>query len=210
MRALEPLNRSEPPLKAPPPLGREMSRLPMRSPPLGSWVGRLPILPPPARLPRLPPPPPGRLPRLPPPPPTPPRLPRLPPPRLPPPPPARLPRLPPPAPPLRTLPPGRDTCCRAPAWRFASESPRAVPPYLFAVARSRYGAPPRCAALCCQVPLRLALIFPARLIFALRLKLLKLLTLMLLFPQPVFHPQPPPQAAPIATPTPKEIAAVAA
>jgi hypothetical protein len=35
-RALEPLYRSEPPPKAPPPLPREISRLPMRSPPLGS------------------------------------------------------------------------------------------------------------------------------------------------------------------------------
>jgi hypothetical protein len=56
------------------------------------------------------------------------------------------------------------------------------------------------------------LMFPARLalMFALRLKLLKLLISMSLWPQPAFHPHPPPQAAPIATPTPKETAAVAA
>src|SRR5258707_12832469 len=75
-----------------------------------------------------------------------------------PPPPARLPapplaRLPAPAPPLRALerlPPCRPTCCRALACRLASESPRAVPPNLSAVARSRYGAPPRCCGLCCH------------------------------------------------------------
>ena len=35
-----------------------------------------------------------------------------------------------------------------------SESPRAVPPNLSAVARSRYGAPPRCSGLCCHRLLR--------------------------------------------------------
>src|SRR5207244_1873453 len=66
-------------------------------------------------------------------------------------PPARLLR-PVPAPRLLDrLPPCRPTCCRALAWRFASESPRAVPPNLSAVARSRYGAPPRCCGLCCHL-----------------------------------------------------------
>src|SRR3977135_1656910 len=66
----------------------------------------------------------------------------LPPPRLPiPDPPARL---------LARLPPCRPTCCRALACRLERESPRVVPPNLFAVARSRYGAPPRCSGLCCH------------------------------------------------------------
>src|SRR5258708_40374754 len=68
-----------------------------------------------------------------------------------PPPPARLAappaaRLLAPAPPLRALdrlPPCRPTCCRALAWRLESESPRAVPPNLSAVAPSRYRGPPR-------------------------------------------------------------------
>src|SRR6202007_2146670 len=76
-----------------------------------------------------------------------------------PPPPARLPtpapaRLLTPGPPplaLDRLPPCRPTCCLALAWRLASESPRAVPPNLSAVARSRYGAPPRCCGLCFQL-----------------------------------------------------------
>src|SRR5215468_11089095 len=62
-------------------------------------------------------------------------------------------RLPKPVPPprlLARLPPCRPICCRALAWRLASESPRVVPPNLSAVARSRYGAPPRCSGLCCQ------------------------------------------------------------
>jgi len=42
-----------------------------------------------------------------------------------------------------------------------------------------------------------------------RLKLLLMLTLMLLPPQPHPHPQPPPHAAPIAMPTPNEIAPAA-
>src|SRR4051812_41072702 len=75
-----------------------------------------------------------------------------------PPPPARLlipapARLPVPVPPLRALdrlPPCRPTCCRALAWRLESESPRAVPPNLSAVPRSRYGVPPRCWGLCCH------------------------------------------------------------
>jgi hypothetical protein len=49
------------------------------------------------------------------------------------------------------------------------------------------------------------------LIFVLRLKLLLLLIVMSLFPpQPQPQPQPPPHAAPIARPTPKEIAMPAA
>ena len=35
--------------------------------------------------------------------------------------------------------------------RFARESPRVVPPNLSAVARSLYGAPPRCCGLCFQL-----------------------------------------------------------
>jgi hypothetical protein len=50
--------------------------------------------------------------------------------------------------------PWRDLAC---ACRVCAESPRAPPPYLLAVARSLYGAPPRCLALCCQ------LLFPERL-----------------------------------------------
>src|SRR5580700_8297189 len=98
-----------------------------------------------------------------------------------------------PAPPARAL-----------DWRLARESPRAVPPNLSAVARSPYGAPPRCAGWCCQ----LLLVFPPRfppVMFVLRLKLLLRLTVILLLP-----PQPPLQAAPMATPTPKEIAIPAA
>ena len=78
-----------------------------------------------------------------------------------PPPPARLPipapplaRLLTPAPPARLLarlPPCRPTCCLAPAWRLERESPRVVPPNLSAVARSLYGAPPRCCGLCCHL-----------------------------------------------------------
>jgi len=70
-------------------------------------------------------------------------------------------RVPAPAPPaarLLRLPPCWPICWRAPACRFANESPRAAPPNLSAVARSRYGAPPRCCGLCCQVPLRLAVV----------------------------------------------------
>src|SRR5258706_14891283 len=150
------------------------------------------------------PPPPARLPKPPP-----------PPPRLPiPDPPARL---------LARLPPCRPTCCRALACRLESESPRAVPPNLFAVPRSPYGAPPRCCGLCFQPesprpppprpgccdgrfppPMLLRLPLP---IFELRLELLLLLMLMLLLPpQPQPQPQPPLQNAPIIMPTPKEIA----
>ena len=108
--------------------------------------------------------------------------------------------------PLRHVPPCRCTCCRAPVCRCESESPRAVPPYRLAVARSRYGAPPRCSGRCCQLPRALTLVLPARM-FALRLKLLLLLMLMSLLPQPAPQPQPPPpQNAPIATPTPNDIA----
>src|SRR5436305_8323453 len=75
------------------------------------------------------------------------------------PPPDLLPRLPPlarlltPGPRPRVLarlPPCRPTCCRALDCRVARESPRAVPPNLSAVPRSRYGAPPRCSGLCCH------------------------------------------------------------
>ncbi len=44
----------------------------------------------------------------------------------------------------------RDVFCRAFVCRADGESPRAEPPYLFAVARSEYGAPPRCWELCCH------------------------------------------------------------
>src|SRR5437773_3930654 len=153
-------------------------------------------------------------------PPSPPRLPA----------PAPLVRLLTPAPPPRLLakfPPCRPTCCRALAWRLESESPRAVPPNLFAVPRSPYGAPPRCCGLCFQLPSPRAPPprpgccdgrFPPPMLFRLllpmlelRLKLLLLLMLMsLLPPQPQPQPQPPPQAAPIIMPTPKEIAIPAA
>ncbi len=43
-------------------------------------------------------------------------------------------------------------CRRAFACRFAMDSPLVVPPNLPAVARSEYGAPPRCRGLCCQLP----------------------------------------------------------
>src|SRR5246127_5011157 len=68
--------------------------------------------------------------------------------------PAPPPRLPMPAPPprlLERLPPCRPNCCRALACRLLRESPRVVPPNLSAVARSRYGAPPRCSGLCCHL-----------------------------------------------------------
>jgi hypothetical protein len=48
------------------------------------------------------------------------------------------------------------------------------------------------------------------LIFVLRLKLLFTFTLTSLWPQPQPHPQPPPHIAPIAIPTPNEIANPAA
>jgi hypothetical protein len=52
-------------------------------------------------------------------------------------------------------------CCLAWFWRafacrFERESPRVVPPNLFAVDLSEYGAPPRCWGLCCQLLLPLA------------------------------------------------------
>ena len=144
-------------------------------------------------------------------------------------------RLPVPAPPrlLAKAPPCRLMDWRAFACRFANESPRVVPPNLSAVARSRYGAPPRCSGLCCQLlrpppagrvearfpPPTLPRFPPPRLgncdgrfppKFVLRLKLLLLLIVMLLPPQPQPQPQPPLQNAPIITPKPKEIAAVAA
>jgi hypothetical protein len=42
--------------------------------------------------------------------------------------------------------------------RADGEVPRAVPPYLFAVALFAYGAPPRCCELCCQLLLPLPLL----------------------------------------------------
>src|SRR5215472_12501822 len=157
-----------PPLLIPrDPLEPDVLRLPTRSPPPPP---RFP--PPPAPPPRSPPPPrlsptPPRLspapPRL---SPTPPRLsptpPRLSPtpPRLSPTPP-RLsptpPRLSPTPPRLSPTPPRLpwprfDMFCRAFACRSATDDPRVVPPNLFAVCRSEYGAPPRCFGLCCQLP----------------------------------------------------------
>src|SRR5689334_14135564 len=96
-----------------------------------------------------------------------------------------------PAPPepraLDRLPPCWPIRCWALDRRCASESPRALPPNRSAVARSRYGVPPRCAGLCCQL-LLLPPKFPPpagswdarfprlpRLILVLRLKLLLLL-----------------------------------
>src|SRR6516162_595251 len=171
-----------------------------------------------SRLPmRSAPPPPGRL-----------RAPAPPPARLLTPPPARLLRPPLPARLLARLPPCRPSCCRAPAWRLARESPRVVPPNLSAVARSRYGAPPRCCGLCFHLPSPRPPPMPPRPgccdgrfpppillrlpppMFELRLKLLLLLMLMLLLLQPHPQPQPPLQNAPIITPTPKEIANPAA
>src|SRR4029077_1038592 len=135
-----------------------------------------------------------------------------------------------PAPPPRLLtkfPPCRPICCRALDCRLESESPRAVPPNLFAVPRSPYGAPPRCCGLCFQLPSPrpppprpgccdgrfpppMLLRFPPPM-FELRLKLLLLLMLMLLFPpHPQPQPQPPPQNAPIIMPTPKAMAIPAA
>jgi len=116
-RALLPLYPPEPPPNAErllPPLG--ILRLPTRSPP-----------PPPDRLLALPaerlltPAPPARLPA--------PPAERS----LTPAPAARLPALPAERL-LGRLPPSLDICCRALAWRLARESPRVVPPYLFAVA----------------------------------------------------------------------------
>src|SRR6516162_1173106 len=181
-----------------------------------------------SRLPmRSAPPPPGRL-----------RAPAPPPARLLTPPPARLLRPPLPARLLGRLPPCRPSCCRAPAWRLARESPRVVPPNMSAVARSRYGAPPRCCGLCFHLlfpappagscdgrpppmfprlpPPAIGLAgrfpmfprLPPPILF--RLKLLLLLMVILLPPHPQPQPQPPLQNAPISTPKPKEIAMPAA
>src|SRR5262245_45422187 len=137
--------------------------------------------------------------------------------RSPPPPPPRLPepkllepalRLDAPAPPPRVAlfdPRDRLSLCRLRACccRADAESPRAPPPYLLAVARSPYGAPPRFFELCCHwlFPLRLTLL--VRLL--LRLKLLLLLIVISLWPppQPQPYPQPPLIAAPHAMPMPK-------
>jgi len=139
-RALEPL--LDPPnalrSPAPPPPPRETSRPPMLSAPPPRF--KLPLSPRPPELRSLTPAPPPRL-----------FVPTLLSPT--PVPPARLlaPELRSPAPPARlsllvlpagstarfeTLPPWRPTCCRALDWRLANESPRVVPPNLFAVLRS--------------------------------------------------------------------------
>jgi hypothetical protein len=79
-------------------------------------------------------------------------------------------------------------CCDwAPACRDESESPRAVPPNLSAVARFAYGAPPRWLASCCHLlvlPARLPLMFVFLLMLLLRTKLLLTLMSMSLLPQP--------------------------
>ena len=67
-------------------------------------------------------------------------------------------------------------------WRDYIESPRAVPPYSFAVARSEYGAPPRCCGLCCQLLLPLPRLPPltfCRLLLLTKLLLLLMVTLLL-------------------------------
>jgi hypothetical protein len=208
VRALDPSYPREPldpPPKASlfPPPPRETSRLPIRSAP-----------PPPVRFP-APTPPPALLLT-----------------------PAPSPVRPPPGRLLARLPPCRPSCCRALVCRLARESPRVVPPNLSAVARSLYGAPPRCCGLCFQLDCPR---FPPPMLprspppagscegrlpprfelppagscegrlpptFELRMKLLLLLMLMLLLPQP--QPQPPPHQAPMAIPTPNEIASPAA
>jgi hypothetical protein len=72
-----------------------------------------------------------------------------------PPPAGRVEGFPPPAPRFIVLGCCREFClawfCRAFACRVAVESPRAVPPYLLAVAWFEYGVPPRCCGLCCQL-----------------------------------------------------------
>ena len=94
------------------------------------------------------------------------------------------------------------------------ESPRAVPPYLFAVDLFAYGVPPRCWELCCQelLPVRLPLRFETlfcRLELFTNVLLLFIFTVLLL-PHPELQHHPPPQAAPMAIPTPKEMAIPAA
>src|SRR5262245_36332462 len=153
-RALEPLYPPRPPPNPslrPPPC--DISRLPTLSGPLAprppNPCDGLPARPPPipcdGPLPARPPPgpcdgpPPARLP---------PGLCDGPPPARPPPGPCDGPPARPPARPasrvLARFPPWRPTCWRAPACRLDRESPRALPPNLFAVALSPYGAPPRC------------------------------------------------------------------
>src|SRR5262245_17050220 len=188
-RAALPLN--PPPPKAlllePNPAPDETERLPMPFAPPLRFTGIAPA-PPPGRLPALifpaPTPPPGRLPPLIFPAPTPPPG-RLPAPRFcAPTPPARLPpAMPDPAvpPPCRALAPALP---RAPA-PSVPLSPRAVPPYLFAVCLFPYGAFPRCCGLCCH-----ALAWPVpvpRLTFLFTF-LLQLL-LLLMFTSPCFQSQ---------------------
>jgi len=81
---------------------------------------------------------------------------------------------------------------RAFACRLDMESPRAVPPYLLAVALFEYGAPPRCWALCCQL-LPLPVRLPVLLIFCLFELFTKLLLLFMLI---LLLPAPPTVAAP--------------
>src|SRR5690348_5098403 len=184
-RALDPLIPPEPPPKAPPPL----------DPPPEETL-RLPT--------RSPPPPPRFAPTL-----FAPPAPRLPAPDC-----WRPPRSIVPACAPCPLPPNCPWFCRALACRLPMESPRAVPPYLFAVALFEYGAPPRCWELCCQelLPVRLPFLLDM-LFFLLELftNVLLLFFFILLFPpQPLLQHHPPPQAAPTIIPTPKERAMPAA
>src|SRR5262249_53995125 len=137
---------------------------------------------------------------------------------------------------LPRLPPCRPIWPRALRCRLARESPRVLPPNLFAVFRSGYGVPPRWDGLCCHLfpppprglprlplprfprfpPSGLTRLPPPRFprlplppMLLLRLKLLLTLISTSPPPQPQPHPQPPPHAKPIATPTPNEIAAAA-
>ena len=93
---------------------------------------------------------------------------------------------PPPRDPPRSIVPACGPLPRAGPCRLAPDSPRVAPPYLLAVARSEYGAPPRCCGLCCQLLLTL---FRFTLLTRLLLFTKLLLWLMTtLFPPPC-HPQ---------------------